>query len=204
MSGTGWTCDVPTATCTRATCSRPARSIRRSRSRARSLRPPPASVTNLASVCGRRRCEPHEQRRLRPDHDRPAAVPADRHGRRRGSVGADAGAVSSCTDSGGDCSDDYDDGTVVTLTATAGRRRDLRRLGRRVQRHRDTCQVTMDQARNAVATFTDPRARPDDREEPQRHVHPGRHRQLHAHRLQRRRRAPRPAQSRSPSSRPPA
>ena len=71
-------------------------------------------------------------------------------------AGAGSGSVSSSPpgiDCGSDCSEAYDDGTVVTLTATPATGSDFSGWSGAGCSGTGTCQVTMDQARSVTATF---------------------------------------------------
>jgi uncharacterized repeat protein (TIGR01451 family)/uncharacterized repeat protein (TIGR02543 family) len=70
-----------------------------------------------------------------------------------GSVSSDVGGIS-CAENAGTCSDSYDYGTVVTLTATADTGSDFGGWSGACSGSASTCQVTMDQARSVTATFT--------------------------------------------------
>ncbi len=70
-----------------------------------------------------------------------------------GSVNANIGSISGCTDTAGICSGNYNDGTTVTLTATPGSGQVFTGWGGACSGTALTCAVTITQVRAVTATF---------------------------------------------------
>jgi hypothetical protein len=70
-----------------------------------------------------------------------------------GSVAADSGAISGCTEAGGTCLGTYDEGTEVTLTATPDAHRELTGWTGCTTQTGDECKVTVEAAEGVTATF---------------------------------------------------
>ncbi len=88
------------------------------------------------------------------------SLPATQHalnvtvnGTGSGSVTADSGAISGCTRSGGTCSDNYDEGTTVRLTAAPAAHTSVNWAGCDSVAA-NVCTVTMSADRSVTATFT--------------------------------------------------
>jgi List-Bact-rpt repeat protein/uncharacterized protein DUF11 len=154
MSGTGWSCDVPTATCTRSDSLAASAAYPQITVTVSVDGNAPASVTNHATVSGGGDVDPSNNTASDPTQVDPQQFPLTVTVSGSGSVGADSGAIVSCTASTGTCSDGYDNGTVVTLTATPGAHANFSGWSGACSGSTLTCQVTMTQARNVTATFT--------------------------------------------------
>jgi uncharacterized repeat protein (TIGR02543 family) len=70
-----------------------------------------------------------------------------------GSVGSDPAGISACTEAGGDCSAEFDEGETVTLIATPGEDRITLWGGDCDGVEGDSCTLTMNANRNVTATF---------------------------------------------------
>jgi uncharacterized repeat protein (TIGR01451 family)/uncharacterized repeat protein (TIGR02543 family) len=154
LSGSGWTCTLGTLSCTRsdalaAGSSYPAITVSVSVDGNA-----PASVTNHADVSGGGDIDLTNNSAADPTTIDPQQFPLTVTVVGSGSVSADTGAVSGCTASSGTCSDDYDNGTVVTLTETPAAHFNFTGWSGACSGSATTCQVTMDQARDVTATFT--------------------------------------------------
>jgi uncharacterized repeat protein (TIGR02543 family) len=155
LSGDGWTCDVPSATCTRSDSLAPAGSFPPVTVAVSVAGAAPASLTNTATVSGGGDVNTSNNTATDPTTitSQPYPLTVTVGGKGSGSVSADSGAVAGCTSSGGVCTDTYPSGTVVTLTETTGTGSVFTGWGGACTGTSPTCQVTMDQARNVTATF---------------------------------------------------
>jgi uncharacterized repeat protein (TIGR01451 family) len=161
MSGTGWTCDVPTATCTRSDALAAGDDFPAIDVTVSVDGNAPASVTNDAAVSGGGDVNPANNSAADPTTIDPQQFPLDASiAGGEGSITSDVGAIS-CDDLGGTCSDDYDNGTVVTLTAAGRNGQELTGWSGDCSGSAPTCQVTMDKARSVSASFATPPSGPD-------------------------------------------
>jgi uncharacterized repeat protein (TIGR01451 family) len=154
ISGTGWTCDVPTATCTRSDALAPGASYPVITVTVAVDGNAAASLTNSATVAGGGDVNGANNTAADSTTIVPQQFALGVSVTGSGSVGANTGAISSCTSSGGVCADSYDNGTVVTLTATAAAHTNFTGWGGACSGAATTCQVTMSQARTVTAGFT--------------------------------------------------
>jgi uncharacterized repeat protein (TIGR01451 family)/uncharacterized repeat protein (TIGR02543 family) len=153
MSGTGWSCTVATATCTRSDALAPGDSYPDVTVTVSVDGNAPASVTNNADVSGGGDVDLTNNTADDPTTIDPQQFPLTTTVVGHGTVSSDVGAVN-CVDNGGTCSDDYDNGTKVTLTESPGTNYVFTGWSGDCSGSDTTCQVTMDQARDVTATFS--------------------------------------------------
>ena len=191
MSGSGWDCDVPTATCTRSDALAAGDSYPDITVEVAVDGNAGSPVTNVANVSGGGDIDLSNNSDSDPTVVDPQqfALTVTVDGTGTGEVDADLGAISDCTDSGGTCDDDYDNGTVVTLTATPGLHSNFTGWGGACTGTASTCEVTMDQVRAVTATFDLFQPELRARQEPHRQLHPGRQRHVHDRGLEHRARS---------------
>jgi len=159
LSGTGWSCDVGTASCTRSDALPAGNSYPAITVSVSVEGNAPTSVTNQATVSGGGDVNPNNNSDSDQTTIDPQQFPLTTTVVGQGTVTSDVGAID-CTESSGTCNDDYDNGTIVTLTATPGANYTFTGWSGACSGTNTTCQVTMDQAQDATATFSPTLATP--------------------------------------------
>jgi uncharacterized repeat protein (TIGR01451 family) len=154
LGGDGWSCDVPTATCTRSGALAGGDSFPDITVSVDVDGNAAASVTNEATVSGGGDVDGSNNDSSDPTTIDKQPFPLTVSVTGPGTVDADTGAVSGCAESGGTCTGDYDNGTVVTLTASPEANANFDGWGGACSGTAATCEVTMDQARSVTASFS--------------------------------------------------
>jgi uncharacterized repeat protein (TIGR01451 family) len=155
LSGTGWSCTVGTGICTRSDALASGSSYPDITVTVSVDGNAPASVTNNATVSGGGDINPNNNAASDQTTIDPQQFPLTTTVVGPGTVTSDVGGID-CTSTSGTCNQSYDNGTLVTLTATPDAYDVFVSWSGDCSGTSTTCQVTLDQARDVTATFAPP------------------------------------------------